>query len=89
MGLGLLGYRLYALGHGRVGLAILILYAALGFGGLLHYTRASLHDHSTMMNLTIWAEAVMGALLLTNVVVLGFISLNLMKPDDRWTRRDA
>jgi len=43
------------------------LYACLGFGGLLHYTRAPLAHHSAMMNLTIWTEAVTGALLLAKV----------------------
>jgi hypothetical protein len=68
--LGLLGYGLNALGFRNVGLTILGLYACLGFGGLLHYTRAPLMHHSAMMNLTIWAEAVTGALLLADVVVI-------------------
>src|SRR5579863_4749752 len=40
MTLGLSGYGLYALGFSNLGLTILGLYAGLGFGGLLHYTRA-------------------------------------------------
>lgn len=72
MALGLLGYGLFAFGRRGVGLAVLGLYASLGFDGLLHYTRAPMTHHSAMMNLTIWAEAVTGALLLANVVVLGF-----------------
>jgi len=67
MALGLLGYVLYARGPRTLGLTILSLYACLGFGGLLHYTRAPLAHHSAMMNLTIWAEAVTGALLLGKV----------------------
>jgi hypothetical protein len=67
MALGLLGYGLYARGPRTLGLTILGLYACLGFGGLLHYTRAPLAHHSAMMNLTIWAEAVTGALLLAKV----------------------
>jgi hypothetical protein len=67
MALGLLGYGLYARGPPTLGLTILGLYACLGFGGLLHYTRAPLVHHSAMMNLTIWAEAVTGALLLAKV----------------------
>lgn len=67
MALGLLGYGLYARGPRTLGLTILGLYACLGFGGLLHYTQAPLAHHSAMMNLTIWAEAVSGALLLVNV----------------------
>lgn len=68
--LGLLGYGLYAFGLRSVGLTLLGSYACLGFGGLLHYTRASPAHHSAMMNLTIWAEAVTGALLLADVVVI-------------------
>ena len=70
MALGLLGYGLYAFGLPNVGLTILGFYAVLGFGGLLHYTRASMAHHSAMMNATIWAEAVTGTLLLASVVTL-------------------
>jgi hypothetical protein len=68
--LGVLGFALYATGAGRIGRPILGLYALLGFGGLLHYTRAPPAHHSAMMNLTIWAEAAAGTLLLVNVVML-------------------
>ncbi len=69
--LGVLGFGLYATGARRSGRSLLGLYALLGFGGLLHYTRAPLADHSAMMNATIWAEAAAGTLLLVNVVMLG------------------
>lgn len=69
--LGVLGFALYTTGSRRIGRALLGLYALLGFGGLLHYTRAPLSHHSTLMNLTIWTEAVAGTLLLLNVVMLG------------------
>ena len=69
--LGLGGYGLYVLGYRRLGRTILGLYAALGFGGLLHYTRASMTHHSAMMNLTIWVEAAAGTLLLADVLLLG------------------
>jgi len=69
MALGLVGYGLYALGHRKIGLTILGFYAALGFGGLLHYTRAPMANHSAMMNVTIWGEAAAGTLLLVNVAV--------------------
>jgi hypothetical protein len=82
--LGLVGYGLYALGLRNVGLAILGVYAALGFDGLLHYTRAPIAHHSTMMNLTIWSEAAAGTLLLANVVMLSGIKLGLMPPNKRW-----
>jgi hypothetical protein len=66
--LGLLGYGLYIRGHPGCGLTLLASYAALGFDGLLHYTRAPLSHHSAMMNLTIWTEVAGAALLLGNVV---------------------
>jgi hypothetical protein len=69
--LGVLGFVLYATGARRVGRPLLGLYALLGLGGLLHYTRAPLAHHSAMMNVTIWAEAAAGTLLLVNVVMLG------------------
>jgi hypothetical protein len=71
MALGLLGYWLYASGNRNIGLTILGSYALLGFGGLLHYTRAPMTHHSAVMNLTIWAEAAAGTLLLAKVVLLG------------------
>lgn len=71
MALGVLGYGLYAFGRRNIGLTALGLYAALGFGGLLHYTRAPMTHHSAMMNVTIYAEAAAGTLLLANVVLLG------------------
>jgi hypothetical protein len=84
MTLGLVGYGLYAFGHRNIGLTMLGLYAALGFGGLLHYTRAPMTHHSTMMNVTIWAEAAAGTLLLANVVLLGAITVDPMPPNNRW-----
>jgi hypothetical protein len=72
MALGLLGYALYALGRRSIGRTILGFYAILGFGGLLHYTRAPMHEHSALMNVTIWAEAAAGTLLLANVLLLGY-----------------
>jgi hypothetical protein len=84
MALGLVGYGLYAFGHRNIGLTMLGLYAALGFDGLLHYTRAPMAHHSTMMNVTIWAEAAAGTLLLANVVLLGVIAVDPMPPNNRW-----
>jgi hypothetical protein len=82
--LGLGGYGLYALGHPNIGRTVLGLYAAVGFGGLLHYTRAPMAHHSAIMNVTIWAEAAAAALLLANVVLLGVIARGSMPPDNRW-----
>jgi hypothetical protein len=64
---GVLGYVLYRRGERRPGLGLLAIYAAVGFAGLLHYTRAPLGHHTPAMNATIWAEAVAAALLLMNI----------------------
>jgi len=68
--LGVAGYVLYLRDHRVSGLTFLAAYAGLGFGGLLHYTRASMAHHSAIMNVTIWAEAAAAALLLVNVAGL-------------------
>ena len=70
-GVGVLGMALYLSRASGIGRWLLGAYALLGYGGLLHYTRAPLMHHSAMMNLTIWAEAVAGTLLLANVLMLG------------------
>jgi hypothetical protein len=68
--LGVVGYAAYLREHRSLGLALLGLYATLGFAGLLHYTRASIAHHSALMNVTIWIEAAAATLLLINVVAL-------------------
>lgn len=68
--LGVVGYLLYLHGNRAAGLTFLASYAVLGFGGLLHYTRAALTHHSSMMNVTIWTESVGAALLLMNVAIV-------------------
>jgi hypothetical protein len=68
--LGVGGYLLYLRGNRAVGLTSLALYAVLGLGGLLHYTRAPLAHHSSIMNVTIWTEAVAAALVLINVGIV-------------------
>ena len=68
--LGVAGYVLYLQDHRGLGLTFLALYAGLGFGGLLHYTRASIAHHSATMNVTIWTEAAAATLLLINLAVL-------------------
>jgi hypothetical protein len=65
--LGVAGYLIYRRGHRAAGLALLSVYAGLGFGGLLHYARAPVDHHSTMMNVTIWTEVVAAALVLMNL----------------------
>jgi hypothetical protein len=67
---GLLGYVLFRTGHHRAGLTVLAIYGALGFGGLLHYTRAPMAHHTAIMNLTIWTEVAAAALLLIDVAII-------------------
>jgi uncharacterized membrane protein len=67
---GVVGYTLYRRGRSLVGLALLALYAALGFDGLLHYWRAPLAAHTVTMNLTIWSEVAAAALALAAVVTI-------------------
>jgi hypothetical protein len=51
-------------GFRAAGLALIALYALLGFDGLLHYLLAPLAAHSVAMNLTIWIEVAAAAALL-------------------------
>jgi len=67
---GVVGYALYRGGREVVGLLLVGSYAALGFDGLLHYTRAPLAAHSPVMNATIWFEVAAAAALLAVVLVL-------------------
>ncbi|HEY7964606.1 MAG TPA: hypothetical protein VID49_10870 [Steroidobacteraceae bacterium] len=67
---GVLGFALYRRGQRRSGLALLALYALLGFAGLLHYTRAPWSHHSAAMNLTIGLEVACAACLLLHVTRL-------------------
>jgi hypothetical protein len=68
--LGATGYLLLRACWRRLGLAVLAVYAAIGFDGLLHYTRAPLMAHSGTMNVTIWSEVVAATLVLVAVVGL-------------------
>ena len=68
--LGAFGYLLYRRAHGLTGLIVMGVYAALGFGGLLHYGRAPIADHTSAMNLSIGFEVVAAALLLGEILVL-------------------
>jgi len=66
--LGLCGFALYFRGRQFLGLSLIGLYAAFGFDGLLHYSRAAFAAHSVTMNFTIWFEVVAAAVLLVAVV---------------------
>jgi hypothetical protein len=67
---GALGYGLLRARLRHLGLAVLAVYAAIGFDGLLHYTRAPFAAHTGTMNLTIWSEVVAAALVLAAVLGL-------------------
>ena len=66
---GAAGYVLHQRGLQRIGLIVLAVYAAIGFDGLLHYSRAPFATHTTGMNASIWFEAVAAALLLAAVAI--------------------
>jgi len=65
---GLGGFALYVRGRQALGLCLIGLYAAFGFDGLLHYSRAAFGAHTGVMNFTIWFEVVAAAGLLVTVV---------------------
>ena len=60
---GIAGILLYRCGRRRSGLALLAVYAILGFDGLLHYVRVPMDAHTAAMNFTIWCEVVAAAAL--------------------------
>ena len=51
------------------------MYAAAGFGGLLHYTRAPFAHHTAAMNLTICTETATAALLLLDLIAMAMYKL--------------
>ena len=65
--IGAVGCLLLWRGYQIAGLAVIALYAALGFDGLLHYDLAPVSAHSGMMNFTIWLEVAAAAALLAVV----------------------
>jgi hypothetical protein len=67
-GVGAAGFLLLRWGFVLAGLCIVVVYAALGFDGLLHYTLAPLSAHTWAMNLTIWFEVLTASLLLVTAM---------------------
>lgn len=61
---GGLAWALARLGLPKVALMVLGVYGALGLDGLLHYTLGLCSQHTLLANLTIWAEATTGLMLL-------------------------
>ena len=64
-----------------VGLALIAVYAALGFDGLGHYSVAPMELHTFVANLTILSEVAAAALLLA--VALHLLALQLLHRDRR------
>ncbi len=69
-GVGLLAWVLTRLGLRALGLLVLGVYGALGLDGLLHYRLGLCSEHTLLANLTIWAEATTGLVLLLVSTVL-------------------
>jgi hypothetical protein len=69
--IGALGYWSCRRGSRRVGLALIGVYAALGFGGLDHYTLAPVSAHTLTMNATLLGAVIAASLLLVVVVWIG------------------
>jgi hypothetical protein len=76
---GAAGVLLFLRGR-MLGLALIALYALFGFGGLDHYTLASISAHTLAMNATIWLETATGIVLLIFVICIGRLT---------WTRNSS
>ncbi|MEP7041928.1 MAG: hypothetical protein ABI843_02630 [Dokdonella sp.] len=61
---GLVAIAAYKLGLRVLGIVLIAIYAAFGFDGLAHYSRAPFLAHSLAMNATIGFEVVAAAVLL-------------------------
>jgi hypothetical protein len=66
--IGLVGFTLYLRGRQTPGLLLIGLFAASGFDGLLHYSRAPFGAHTVAMNFTIWFEVAAAGVLLVAVL---------------------
>jgi len=68
---GAAGVWLYLRGR-MIGLALIAIYAVLGFAGLDHYMLAPISAHTVAMNATIWLETVTGVVLLAFAAWMGW-----------------
>jgi hypothetical protein len=75
--IGATGYWLFRKGLTVIGLGVIALYAALGFGGLDHYVIAPVSAHSMAMNATIAIEVIAASMLL---VVIAWTALQKRAP---------
>jgi hypothetical protein len=64
---GVVGYWLFSRGATKVGLVVMVLYAALGFAGLDHYAVAPVSAHS--LSATILTEVAAASVLLVVIAV--------------------
>lgn len=71
----------WVLGGRMIGLALIAIYAVLGFGGLDHYTLAPMSAHTLAMNATIWLETA------TGVALLAFVAWQATVPKAKLARR--
>jgi len=70
--IGLAAFALFRFGLAALAFLLLGVYGAFGLDGLAHYTLALCSEHTLVANLTIWAEAATGFLLLvTSSLALG------------------
>lgn len=69
-GVGLAAFVMHRLDLRTPALLLLGVYGALGLDGLLHYRLGLCSQHTLAANLTIWAEAATGLLLLLTSAVL-------------------
>jgi len=69
---GAIGVAVALAGHRILGLGLIAGYAALGFAGLDHYTRAPVSAHTLAMNATIAFEVAAAAALLAVSLALFF-----------------
>jgi len=62
--IGVVAFALLGFGATTAAYLSLGVYGALGLDGLAHYTLALCSEHTVLANVTIWAEAIAGFLLL-------------------------
>lgn len=66
--IGVLGLIIFFGGFQKTGVLILAIYAAIGFDGLEHYTRAPIAAHTLAMNATIGFEVPAATVLLVGTM---------------------
>ena len=69
--IGVAGYLLIRGGRWLAGLTLVVVYGALGFDGLSHYSLAPFSAHTTAMNLTILLEAATALLVIVAAARMG------------------